>query len=75
MKCSLMAIVVLVSLNGVAYSQGSPHAAADQPVHRGTAILDSLGIDAGKPIPMQTPLQAEVEHKQERPVSDPAVKQ
>ena len=75
MKCSLMAIVMLASLNGVAYSQGSPHTATDQPVHPGTAILDSLGIDAGKPTPMQAPLHAKAEPTQVRRVSDPTVKQ
>lgn len=74
-KCSLMAIVVFASLNGVAYSQGSPPTAADQPVNRGTAILESLGIDPGQTVPMQTPPHAEAEHTQVRPVKDPPVKQ
>jgi hypothetical protein len=74
-KSLLTAIVMTATLSGVAHSQGSARTGVDQLVHPGTAILDSMGIDAGKPIPVQTPPDAKAEHTRATRVSDPSVKQ
>lgn len=75
MKRPLIAIVMLASLSGAAHSQGSPQTGGEQPVHPGTAILDRMGIDAGKPMPVQKPLHAKAEDTQATRISDSVTKQ
>ena len=74
-KSPLIAIVVLGSLAGTAYSQNSSQTGNEQPVHPGTAILDNMGIYAGNPMPVQRSLQAKSTDTQATPVSNPATKQ
>lgn len=70
----IVSIVVLGSLSGTAHSQNSPQIGNDEPVHPGTAILDSMGIYAGKPMPVQTSLDVKSAKTQTTKVSDPATK-
>jgi hypothetical protein len=51
MKCIIAGLTVLVGMTAAAHSQSSGPATPGQPVHPGTAILDSMGIFAGMPVP------------------------
>jgi len=73
-KRPLIAILVLGSLAGTAYSQNTPQTGNEQPVHPGTAILDKMGIDAGKPMPVQSS-QAKSTDTEATRISTPATKQ
>jgi len=48
MKYVVVGLALCVGLSGAAHSQGSVTAAPDRSVHPGTAILDSMGIVAGR---------------------------
>jgi hypothetical protein len=54
MKRVIASMVVLVGLSGAGYCQNSASTANDRPVHPGTALLDSMGIVAGAPEPVET---------------------
>jgi len=61
-KNPLIAIVVLSALSGTAHSQNSPQTGREQPVHPGTAILESMGIYPGNPMPKQAGPQPDAEN-------------
>ncbi len=75
MKCPLITIVVLASLSCAAHSQTSALTSKEQPVHPGTAILDSMGIYAGNATPKQAARQPKAENTPASQTSAQASKQ
>lgn len=56
MKCVIVGLTVLVGMTVAAHSQSSGSATPGEPVHPGTAILDSLGIPAGMQVSAGRPV-------------------
>ena len=52
MKCLPVGMVMFVGIACAAHSQSDLLPPSREPVHPGTAILDSMGIFAGNPIPV-----------------------